>query len=283
MRFRTIYGALMIGAIGILVVLDSLFIQEMILGSLLMLLQAILGWTEYARITGIAGTGQRRSPGLYWTGLTAVAWFFVIAWIGSRRPLPGGEEEWMLGGLAGLCLLTFLQVVLRGDFDRLYGPLLETIVGVVIIGLLPSYFVRIYRIPGWQGPVFWAILVAGVKGNDMAAYFVGKTWGKHHFLKVSPRKTLEGSLGALAFSMAYFALAGGVVQSLAPQCLFSASGGILFGMVVSLASQAGDLAESLFKRVYQVKDSGALLPEFGGALDMTDSLVFTGFLLWWVR
>ena len=189
----------------------------------------------------------------------------------------------MLGGLAGLCLLAFLQVVLRGDFDRLYGPLLETIVGVVILGLLPSYFVRIYRIPGWQGPVFWAILVAGVKGNDMAAYFVGKTWGKHHFLKVSPRKTLEGSLGALAFSMAYFALAGGVVQSLAPQCLFPASGGILFGMVVSLASQAGDLAESLFKRVYQVKDSGALLPEFGGALDMTDSLVFTGFLLWWMR
>ena len=56
--------------------------------------------------------------------------------------------------------------------------------------------------------------------------------------------------------------------------------GILLGIILSVASQVGDLSESLIKRYYQVKDSGILLPEFGGVLDLTDSFSYCGLLFW---
>ena len=104
---------------------------------------------------------------------------------------------------------------------------------------------------------------------------------------VSPGKTIEGSLAGLAFAIAgawlyvEFLLEPYAQLSLPPFAVLA------FGFLISVAAQTGDLAESLLKRDAGVKDSGALLPGHGGALDRFDSLLFTlpvayFFLRYWV-
>ena len=281
MRFRTVYGGLILAGIAGLILLDQfLFSQSRPLGSFLLTLLAALAWGEFARMSGIRGAGSKASRALDSLGLSAVVYFFVVAFLSERGLLSRGGDLWPILGIMLLILLAFTIVLIRSEFERYYISLLETVMAAVVLGLLFSYVLRIYHLPGWKGPVLGAIFLGGVKGNDTAAYYVGKAWGRRHILKVSPRKTLEGCLGAVFFSSVYFVIAAGVVEWLRPKSLFPWWGGMLFGMMISLVSQIGDLAESLIKRVYQVKDSGSLLPEFGGVLDMIDSLLFTGFFFW---
>jgi CDP-diglyceride synthetase len=284
MRFRTLAGAGIILGIGLLVLLDSRIPSRPIV-PLFMLLMAALGWIEFSRITGLSGPGAEARGGsriLHGIGLAAVVYYFALAWVASERILPGGVDAWMVGGLSVTVLLASVRTVLRGEFERSYKLLLDTVLGSVLIGLLLSYYLKIYKLPEWEGLVYWSLLVVGVKGNDSAAYYSGKTWGRHRYLPVSPKKTLEGSIGSILFSTLYFGIAFSLVRLAAPESLFPWYGGMLFGVIISIISQAGDLVESLIKRAHGVKDSGSVLPEFGGALDMIDSLFFAGIVFWWI-
>ncbi len=282
MRFRTIYGILMLAGVWILGFIDYYFFPSRPLSFILMTAVAVAAWIEFSQITGISGKGPSANRSLFFFGMAAVVYFFALAWLSPHYELPE-EENWMVGGIAGLILGITILVCVRGEFERHYRTMLEIILGVILLGVLLSYQLKIYKLPGLEGPLLWAILIGGIKGNDSAAYFIGKAWGKHSFVKVSPRKTLEGCLGAIAFSMIYWAIAGEVVHLHYPESLFPWTGGMLFGVVISVTSQVGDLGESLIKRVYQVKDSSKLLPEFGGVLDLVDSLTLSSFLFWCLR
>ena len=105
--------------------------------------------------------------------------------------------------------------------------------------------------------------------NDSFAYLVGKTLGRHKlYPKISPKKTIEGSLGGLIFALlaAYFLAKYETSLSLLQW--------IILAIVIVIAGSLGDLLESKFKRIAQVKDSGAILPGHGGTWDRLDSLVF---------
>lgn len=119
------------------------------------------------------------------------------------------------------------------------------------------------------------LLLAIVAAQDTGAFFAGKRWGHHKLMpQVSPGKTWEGALGGMigALALVFFAL---------PQQLM----GVSFAVIIF--SVLGDLFESLIKRIYQVKDSGNLLPGHGGLLDRIDSLTaavpfFALGCLWWL-
>ena len=105
--------------------------------------------------------------------------------------------------------------------------------------------------------------------NDTFAYLVGKTFGRTKlFPSVSPKKTIEGSLGGLIF-----ALAAAYIMSWYETKL-TVSQWMAMAALIVVAGSLGDLLESKFKRMAGVKDSGAILPGHGGIWDRLDSLVF---------
>jgi phosphatidate cytidylyltransferase len=116
--------------------------------------------------------------------------------------------------------------------------------------------------------VLWFICTT--KANDILGYLLGSSIGKRQLNSVSPKKTVEGSVAGLV---------GGILISLLVVSLFLSDHfswyhAILFGIIVGVAAQAGDLAESLIKRLCGVKDSGNLIPGSGGALDFIDCFLF---------
>jgi phosphatidate cytidylyltransferase len=130
---------------------------------------------------------------------------------------------------------------------------------IAMIGLLDG--------PG-QGA--WTVLwvIATVAATDLGAFFAGRAIGGPRLApRLSPKKTWAGLLGGMALSILVSALLGAYFSD--QPVLFWAIGGALLAVV----SQAGDLAESAFKRRFKVKDASHLIPGHGGVLDRVDGLV----------
>jgi phosphatidate cytidylyltransferase len=110
---------------------------------------------------------------------------------------------------------------------------------------------------------------------DSAAYFVGSWIGKHHFSSISPRKTIEGSVGGLCAAI----IISTVGWYLFADPLYPRSLGIVMGVLIGVFAQAGDLLVSLMKRYFKVKDASDIIPGHGGILDRFDSVFFTAPIL----
>ncbi|MEO0037993.1 MAG: hypothetical protein RIQ59_1204 [Bacteroidota bacterium] len=112
--------------------------------------------------------------------------------------------------------------------------------------------------------------------NDTFAYIVGKSIGKHKLLeRISPKKTIEGFLGGILFSI----LAGVLISRyyINPSPAFSEKSiqiWVTIAIIAAVIGTLGDLIESKFKRVAGVKDSGKIMPGHGGILDRLDSVIF---------
>ena len=127
--------------------------------------------------------------------------------------------------------------------------------------------------PEGTGTKTGAFLVLISKAGDMGGYLVGTFFGRRRVMpNVSPKKSYEGSFAGLLLTVA-FAFGLRELDSAGLGRLdFVAT--LLLAIVVNLATQAGDFAESMIKRACRQKDSANLLPTFGGSLDIIDSLVF---------
>ncbi len=105
--------------------------------------------------------------------------------------------------------------------------------------------------------------------NDIFAYLTGSYLGKHKlFSKVSPKKTWEGSIGGLIFTLLFSLIIFYVTRK------FNLNDWLLLAVIISITGTIGDLAESLLKRNVGIKDSGTLIPGHGGILDRFDAAIF---------
>lgn len=182
-------------------------------------------------------------------------------------------------GALGLCLLAGLVVLgvgllasgARGHGSlqsrgRLSAWLWATWAALPMTGLVP---VRIFA--GASGLVAIVLLS---KIGDIVGYYVGSWIGKSHpFPRISPGKTTAGCVGSLVAGtlFGYACMAMGLL----PEPRFGVLSALLAGAIINVASQAGDLLESVAKRRCGIKDSGTLFGPSGGFLDVLDSLLLS--------
>lgn len=127
-----------------------------------------------------------------------------------------------------------------------------------------------------QIPILAGILIL-IWSNDTFAYVTGRTFGKTQLTPISPKKTIEGTIGGIVITLiiAWFLADGMGVSDKKP--LF-----LVFTLITCLLGIAGDLTKSMFKRQWGIKDSGNILPGHGGILDRFDSFIFVmPFAYWW--
>lgn len=166
------------------------------------------------------------------------------------------------------CLFTFVLLFTRRENSQALASIAVTMFGLLYIAWFFSFFIKLKFLP--QGPLLVVFLIIVTKMGDVGAYFVGRAIGKHNLIpRISPNKTVEGTIGGLIFSVGS-ALAGKLYL---PK--FSLTHLLMLGFLLGILAQVGDLAESLLKRDCAVKDAGNNISGFGGMLDIMDSLIFT--------
>ena len=148
---------------------------------------------------------------------------------------------------------------------RIHGSVLGVLVGAVVI--LPTWLALVQI--KLAGELVLLAIMATVWLADIAAYFSGRTFGRHKLAPaISPGKTWEGFAGGVAVAAAVGAV--GVHLLLDTPWWV----GLILGALCSLGGTVGDLVESLIKRDLGIKDIGTLLPGHGGILDRFDSVMF---------
>jgi len=164
--------------------------------------------------------------------------------------------------VAAMATATFLsrgQQLMRSAF---------TLLGVLYIGKLLSYFVAIRGLPD-IGLIATAYVIVIIALTDIAAMLIGVSIGRTPLTSLSPRKTVEGAAGGLLVAVLAAIVFGVYLQWPWWQ-------GAIVGACTSIAAQAGDVVESALKRDAKVKDAGSAIAGHGGVLDRFDSYLFGG-------
>jgi phosphatidate cytidylyltransferase len=228
----------------------------------------------------------------FWTGTCALLiiylqWYTtVLNWTKM-----GGfaYEPWQLH--LGVFLARLLPRAEDGIFVFVIGvsvitvftkrPLVETLPaagisssGLILVAFPLSYAVRLHG-AGTLGPALLLFAMVIIWVGDSAAYFVGRSIGKHPLAPhLSPKKTWEGTAASFLGSLVVaFVFARFLTVPLAHLLAMAALGNV--------AGQIGDLLESAYKRSAGIKDSGSILPGHGGVLDRIDALILAIPVVWY--
>lgn len=182
-----------------------------------------------------------------------------------------------LGLLAALTGLTVAALAWHVAFRQIRtSDTAVTVFGAVYVGFLLSHFVLIRQLE--FGTELALATIVSVWANDVFAYLVGSTIGRHKLApRISPNKSWEGFVAGTLFTIAVW-----VGLGLAADTGLSMTALVWTGIAVSLAAVTGDLVESRLKREAGVKDSGRLLPGHGGMLDRFDSLILVSVVAYYL-
>ena len=169
-------------------------------------------------------------------------------------------------------IYVFAESIFRA---KVAGELLAVtlkLTGILTIGWALGYHLILLRNAEPIGRQLIFLLAGVVWCSDTGAYLVGRTFGKHKLgTPVSPRKTIEGTIGGLVVGT----LTSFLLSTILLKGTLSWGNAVFIGLLLSVLGQLGDLSASLMKRTAGVKDSGHIIPGHGGFIDRCDSLIFT--------
>jgi phosphatidate cytidylyltransferase len=232
-------------------------------------LQTFVGLVEFYRM--MRAKGHRP---VAWLGQASAFAVLVLAY---RPHTPNAAF------LLTAALMLVLALALRHpERKRIVEGLSVTAFGVLYVGWLSAHFVLLRELPWRAGLGYadgaWLVLYAFLVtwSCDVGAYFVGRTFGRTRpWAAISPRKTVEGSVGGFVFAILGAWIGGRVFMHSATGVPWLRPWDVLaIGALVGVCGQVGDLVESLLKRDAESGDSSDLIPGHGGVLDRFDSLYF---------
>jgi phosphatidate cytidylyltransferase len=223
---------------------------------------AALGFREFARATRLARDCVMTGAvylGIFAAGALALATdpgLHVHGWYGTFMALP-------VYVIALILAIPILANRVQGQLQTLA----LAIVGFVYFGWMFEHLAFLANARHAYAYLLYVLLA--VELNDVAAFTCGKLFGRHPLRSnISPKKTLEGAIGALAVSL----LLPWALRFTFPH--FQPRELLLAGLIVGIGGQFGDLAISVIKRDVGIKDMGTAIPGHGGILDRIDSLIY---------
>ena len=169
-------------------------------------------------------------------------------------------------------IYVFAESIFRAKVDGELITVTLKLTGILTIGWVLGYHLILLRNAEPVGKHLIFLLCGTVWCSDTGAYLVGRAFGKHKLgTPVSPRKTVEGTIGGLGVGT----LIGLLIGVIFLKETLSWENAVFIGFLLSVLGQLGDLSASLMKRTAGVKDSGDLIPGHGGFIDRCDSLIFS--------
>jgi phosphatidate cytidylyltransferase len=228
----------------------------------LLTLLAIFAFKEFARSTGLYRDWLM--TGVVYFGILAMG---VISAVNDPvLHVPGWYGLFAIMPVYVIAAI-LLMPILRNRCEGQLQAIALAILGFLYIGWMFGHLAFLANAKNAYGYMLY--LIFAVEINDVAAYTFGKLFGRHPLRSnISPKKTWEGSLGALAVSMVLPWL----LRFSFPE--FSALELVLAGLIVGVTGQLGDLSMSVIKRDLGIKDMGVLIRGHGGILDRIDSLIY---------
>lgn len=241
------------GVIFVIVLAGSVILSPYAAGTLFLIL-AVMAYYEFLQMQNAP-----RSVAGYLSGIII---YLLIFYTGRSILSP----VYLLTILPVLSILLLFSSKEKPRFTSFWG---------IVYTFLPFALIILLTNPTLQKNGFEPFILLGffvlVWINDVFAYLTGRLLGKHKLWeRVSPKKTWEGALGGLLFTVAAAYFAGGWVT------LPGKADWTVIAILVVVSGIAGDLFESALKRKAGIKDSGNILPGHGGVLDRFDAMLFSG-------
>jgi phosphatidate cytidylyltransferase len=250
-------------------------------------------WFEYQKLVGLIDKGYQTINPFHKYGVMIGGYglmlFFTADWY-INDSVSLHSIGWMLM-LAGFLLVPISELLFSKHFNFKY--IAHSVFGLIYISLSWALLLHLRsgamwmphngedtftnistllaKISGYAVPL---IIIGSIWINDTMAYIVGSLIGKTPLSSISPKKTLEGTIGGIILAVGVMWLLGYVSQS---------SAAWLWGVIAAVAAVTGtfgDLLESKLKRLANVKDSGSFMPGHGGFLDRFDSLLLATPFVW---
>ena len=245
--------------IGAPLVVGVTYLGGWYFGGLILLVGLLAQWEVY-RLTEAGGVAPQKVLGL-----------LVGACLMGRALVP----EAVPAAVVGLIVVLVAELYRRGEDP--VANVTATVFGAFYPALLVGYIIDL-RIRGGEAAMgqegaflLTVVVIVAIWASDTFAYFAGRAFGKHPlFPRISPKKTIEGSVGGVIGSvliLVAFKLA------LVPSLPLVWADVAVIGVICGAVGQLGDLVESMFKRSVGVKDSGRYLPGHGGMLDRIDAMI----------
>lgn len=227
-------------------------------------LLSIFAFREFARASGLLRDWWISA--VVYAGITAVALASLVWHPAVREPGPGWFALFMALPVFVIALILLIPIVRNQSRGQLQAMALA-LIAFLYIGWMFGHLGFLANANNAYG--FICYVVFATELNDIAAFTFGKMLGRHPLRsEISPNKTWEGAISALAFSM----ILPWLMRFSFP--FFGAKQLILTGVIVGIGGQLGDLSVSVIKRDIGTKDMGNVIPGHGGILDRIDSLIY---------
>ncbi len=243
-------------------------------------------WIEYQKLVALIDPGYKEITPFHKYGVMIAGWCLML-WFSSDAYSIFGMRLHEIGWWLGLIIAFILPITellftkniqIRNIGHSIFGLVYISLSWGLMMDLRAEYFIAEPNIsymypPDWHFKVVPCAIVASIWINDTMAYIVGSFIGKTPLSKISPKKTLEGTIGGIILAMV-------VTGLIAWQFNFDVKEIIIIAGISAIFGTFGDLLESKLKRLAGVKDSGSFMPGHGGFLDRFDSLLIAIPFVW---